>query len=85
MDKAVADGAEERPGPLTRDRANPLGHYAPTGVFGDATLATRQKGQTVVEGMLGDILKEIDALAEAPAPRGTPRSPLDREGVASPP
>jgi creatinine amidohydrolase len=85
MDRAVADGAEERPGPLTRDRATPLGHYAPTGVFGDATLATKQKGQAVVEGMLGDILKEIDALAAAPAPRGTPRSPLDREGAASPP
>jgi creatinine amidohydrolase len=85
MDKAVADGAEERPGPLTRERANPLGHYAPSGVFGDATLATWQKGQTVVEGMLGEILKEIDALAAVPAPRGTPRSPLDREGAASPP
>jgi creatinine amidohydrolase len=85
MDKAVADGEGERPGPLTRERENPLGHYAPSGVFGDATLATRKKGETVVEGMLGDILKEIDALVATPAPRGTPRSPLDREGAASPP
>jgi creatinine amidohydrolase len=85
MDRAVADGGEVRPGPLTRKRENPLGHYAPSGVFGDATLATRQKGETVVEGMLGDILKEIDVLAATPAPRGTPRSPLDRERIASPP
>jgi len=37
MDKAVADGLVVRPGPLTRDPGNEKGHYAPSGVFGDAT------------------------------------------------
>jgi creatinine amidohydrolase len=80
MDKAVADGASERPGPLTRSQGNQDGHYSPSGVFGDATLATRQKGEAVVEGMVRDILADIDALAAAPPLAGRPRSPLEGDG-----
>jgi acetamidase/formamidase/creatinine amidohydrolase/Fe(II)-dependent formamide hydrolase-like protein len=81
MERAAADGADDRPGPLTRDPAREDGHYSPTGVFGDPTLATWQKGEAVTEGRLGDILAEIDALARTAVPQGTPGSPLRRAGA----
>lgn len=76
MERAVADGAGDASGPLRRDPASG-GHYSPSGVFGDATLASWQKGERVVEQMVADILAEIDTLATAPPPEGTPRSPLE--------
>jgi acetamidase/formamidase/creatinine amidohydrolase/Fe(II)-dependent formamide hydrolase-like protein len=79
MEKAVADGAGNRPGPLTRDADKADGHYSPSGVFGDPTLATWQKGERVVAGMLADVLADLDRLAAAAVPAGTPRSPLERE------
>ncbi|HWX23693.1 MAG TPA: creatininase family protein, partial [Vicinamibacteria bacterium] len=77
MERAVADGAVERPGPLTRDPGRKEGHLSVSGVFGDPTLATWDKGRQVVEGMLSDILMEIDALGKTSPPDGEPRSPLD--------
>jgi creatinine amidohydrolase len=77
MEKAVADGLAEASGPLTRDRAKPGGHYSPTGVFGDATLATWQKGQLITEAQVAHILRDIDAVAAAPLPAGTLRSPIE--------
>ena len=78
MDRAVKDGSEVRPGPLTRDPKNSEGQYSPSGVFGDATLATRAKGEVIVEGVLADVLAEVDAISREPLPEGRPRSPLDR-------
>jgi creatinine amidohydrolase len=78
MDRAVKDGTEVRGGPLTRDPKNMEGHYSPSGVFGDATLATRAKGEAIVEGVVADVLAEVDVLAREPLPEGHPRSPLDR-------
>ena len=73
MERAVADGGATRGrGPLTRDPRNAAGHYSPSGVFGDATLASRAKGERVAEAMVADILRDIDALAAAPLPAGTP-------------
>ena len=77
MDRAVADGGADRPGPLTRDPRATAGTVSPSGVFGDARLATRAKGEAVVEQTVTDILAEIDALARLPLPPGSPRSPLD--------
>ena len=76
MDKAVPDGAVERPGPLTRDPRRKDAHYSPSGVFGDPTLATREKGQRIVEALIAHILGEIDGLAAASLPAGAPGSPL---------
>jgi creatinine amidohydrolase len=75
MDRAVADGLPAKPGPLTRDPRNREGHFSPSGVFGDATLATWQKGERVTRAVLQDILAEIDDLAHAPVPPGAPGSP----------
>jgi len=77
MDKAVKDGEGAAAGALTRDPSRKDLHYAPSGVFGDATLATWQKGERVSEAMLAHILGEIDELQKAPLPPGTPRSPLE--------
>jgi acetamidase/formamidase/creatinine amidohydrolase/Fe(II)-dependent formamide hydrolase-like protein len=68
MDRAVADGERVAPGPLTRDPKRRGQHYSPSGVFGDATLASWQKGEKIVEATVADILKDIDALATAPLP-----------------
>ena len=64
MNKATRDFSPNQPGPLTRD---PKGHgtYSPTGAWGDPTLATREKGQAVVESLLAAILKDIEDLRGA--------------------
>jgi creatinine amidohydrolase len=75
MEKAVRDGIPKRKGPLVR-RPGPDGHLSPSGVYGDPTLATWRKGETVVEAYVAAILADLDALATAPVPPGQPRSPL---------
>lgn len=70
MTKAAADyhpGA----GGLTRDSlvaARDGKVYSRTGIFGDATLATREKGRRYVEAHVLDILEEIEALRRTPLP-----------------
>jgi len=39
-----------------------VGRYSPSGVYGDATLATRAKGEKVVEATVAGMLKEIEEL-----------------------
>lgn len=77
MERAAPDGLVVRPGPLTRDPTKRDAHFSPSGVFGDPTLATWEKGRRVTEAKLADILKEIDDLARSAVPPGTPRSPLE--------
>lgn len=55
-------------GGLTRVKDKPEGRYSPTGIYGDATLATREKGRVVVEAMVTGILREIEELRKAPLP-----------------
>lgn len=59
------------PGPLTRDRNRP-GVFSESGVYGDATLATREKGERVVEAMVAGILAEIEALRRVPVLAAVP-------------
>jgi len=68
MSKAVRD---YRPGsgPLTRDPKAEGKVYSPTGVWGDATLATKEKGKVVTEALVDAILKEIEELRKAPLTR----------------
>jgi len=54
-------------GPLTPDKDR-AGRYSPSGIYGDATLATRAKGEKVVEASVQGILKEIEQLRTAPLP-----------------
>jgi creatinine amidohydrolase len=64
MKKATRDLNLNQPGGLTRDPKG-KGTYSPTGAWGDPTLATREKGQAVVESLLTSILKEIGDLSRA--------------------
>jgi creatinine amidohydrolase len=45
------------------------GELAATGVYGDPTLATREKGRAIVEAMVDGILREIQDLRSAPLPK----------------
>jgi creatinine amidohydrolase len=62
MTKAVKD-FDPRPGRkgLTR---NPQGKgiYSPTGIWGDATLATREKGRVIVEATVQAIVRQVQDL-----------------------
>jgi amidase len=69
MDRAVADGERIGPGPLTRDPRLKNRHYSPSGVFGDPTLATWQKGERVTEATIAAILKDVDDLARTALPK----------------
>lgn len=69
MRKAVKDyHPSEQGGGLTRDPHKP-GVYSASGVFGDATLATREKGAIVARAMVEGMLQEIEALRRAPVGR----------------
>jgi len=65
MKKAVKDYHPSKESGLTRDPHKP-GAYSASGVYGDATLATREKGAAVAEAMLEGMLREIEALRRAP-------------------
>jgi len=69
------------PGPslrLTRRRGGP-GTFSESGVWGDPTLATREKGATIVEGLVKAILEDIEAIRRAtpPAPGSVPAPALE--------
>jgi len=71
MGKAVKD-YHPGTGSLTRDQKAEGKTYSPTGVFGDATLATKQKGRIVTEALVDAILKELEELRKAPPPAVVP-------------
>ena len=62
MDKAPKDfHPKTGKGGFTRDPNKP-GIYSPTGIWGDATLATREKGEKVVEAIVKHIINDIKEL-----------------------
>lgn len=66
MAKATRDFPSGR-GPLTPDKGT-VGQYSPSGIYGDATLATREKGEKVVEATVAGILRDIEGLRRLPLP-----------------
>lgn len=76
MDLAVAGlrqagpppGPGYRPGFLARDPGDP--GYAPSGVFGDPTLATAEKGRRVLSLLAREWMAALRSFAEAPLPSG---------------
>lgn len=63
MSKAVKD-YDPRPGRkgLTRD-PNGAGTYSPSGIWGDPTLATKEKGRIIVEKTIVEIVRQVRELA----------------------
>jgi creatinine amidohydrolase len=66
MSRAVKDLSPDRAGPLTRNPKATEGTYSPTGAWGDPTLATKEKGQILVEATVKAILGDIQDLQKAP-------------------
>lgn len=75
MDLAVQDYGERisknyggyQPGRLTRDKTDPL--YSASGIFGDATLATPEKGQKALEILIREWIKVLNGFASVPLRR----------------
>jgi creatinine amidohydrolase len=66
MSRAVKDLSPDRRGPLTRNPKATEGTYSRTGAWGDPTLATKEKGQILVEATVKAILGDIEDLQKAP-------------------
>lgn len=49
--------------------------YSATGVYGDATLGTKQKGEAIVEAVVEDLVAGAERLRTAPAPPTRPGIP----------
>jgi creatinine amidohydrolase len=62
MTKAVKDYRPSTGRGLTRDPNNKNATYSPTGVWGDATLATYEKGKFITEGLVEIIVADIERL-----------------------
>ena len=75
MDLAVTDYGERipknyggyQPGRLTRDESDP--NYTASGIYGDATLATAEKGRRALEILTEEWLKALDGFAYVPTRR----------------
>ena len=75
MELAVQDYGEQplkeyagyQPGRLTRDKTDPL--YSASGIFGDATLATTEKGQKALDILIHEWLKALDGFSDVPLVR----------------
>jgi creatinine amidohydrolase len=64
MSKAVKDYHPSEQEGLTRYPTG-KGAYSASGIYGDATLATRAKGETVLQTVVDGILKEIQELRDS--------------------
>lgn len=75
MDLAVRDYGSPRdpdrpgyePGVFSRDPADP--RYSETGIYGDATLATAEKGRAALDIMTGEWLRALEGFALTPVRR----------------
>ncbi len=68
MSKAVKEYGPRKGSGIMQRTADAPGMYAPSGIYGDATLATPAKGRILTEGLLRMILSDIDSLRSASAP-----------------
>jgi creatinine amidohydrolase len=57
------------PGGLTRDPDAQSGVYSPTGSYGDPTLATAEKGKTLVEGMVQYLIDYLETFSGEDPPQ----------------
>jgi len=69
MRKAVKDYHPSEGGGLTRDPQKP-GAYSASGIYGEAALATREKGEAVARATVEGMLREIEALRRMPVGSG---------------
>ncbi|HSE30529.1 MAG TPA: creatininase family protein [Pyrinomonadaceae bacterium] len=67
MKKAAKDYHPSTARGLTR-KPNGEGVYSPTGIYGDATLATRAKGERIIKVLVAGVLKDIEDLRQTSTP-----------------
>ena len=75
MELAVQDYGERmpkdyggyQPGRLTRDESDPA--YTASGIFGDATLATAEKGEKALEVLTREWIKDLNGFSNVPLRR----------------
>lgn len=67
MSKAKDDFDQDGKGPLCPER-KPGTTYSPTGIYGHATLATREKGEAFVEARVKQIIRDIADLRQLQKP-----------------
>jgi uncharacterized protein (TIGR02246 family) len=83
MSRAVKDySPRSNPFTLTR-RPGSTGTYSPSGIWGDPTIASREKGQLFVETLVAGILDDISRLrtASLPSPPGPAFAAPPRAGA----
>ena len=68
MTRAAKDYSPSPGFPLTRTPGG-KGAYSRTGIWGDATLATREKGRIVTEALVTGVLGDLAQLRSAPLPQ----------------
>lgn len=73
MTRARREYAQGR-GPLTRVEGG-TGVVSKSGTLGDATLATAQKGKTLVDALVAGILDDIEKVRSAPLPEARTTAP----------
>jgi creatinine amidohydrolase len=66
-DRSPRDYGGYQPGRLTRDPTDP--NYTASGIFGDATLATAEKGEKALAILAAEWLKALDGFANVPLRR----------------
>ena len=76
MDLASKDFDKLASGRLSRSQLAGTS-YSESGVWGDATLASPDKGNKIVECLLAHLLEDIDRLAQAPLPPVTDSNATD--------
>ncbi len=67
MSQAVREDNPKGQGGLTR-RVEGSGTYSASGIWGDATLATAEKGRIIVEAMVEGIFRDMEALRRTEVP-----------------
>ena len=85
MSRAVKDySPRSNPFTLTR-RPGSTGTYSASGIWGDPTTASREKGQLLVETLIAGILDDISRLRTSAVPTATaPSAPAPRANVPVP-
>lgn len=70
MRQAVREygASPETGGRMIGNRPERDGVLSPSGVFGDATLATADKGRRIVDGVIDAVVRDVQALRAAPLP-----------------
>lgn len=83
MSLAVKDFSPPSTPMRLRRQRDGTGTYSPTGIWGDPTPATREKGQVVVEALVTTMLKHIVTVRTAPLPAGRPAGSAAPSGATS--